>query len=44
MAEPINGARALAQTLVNCGVEVCFANPGTIYDLDLGPDQHEGHA
>lgn len=28
--EPImNGAQTLAQTLVNCGVEVCFANPGT---------------
>jgi len=25
----MNGAQTLAQTLVNCGVEVCFANPGT---------------
>ena len=25
----MNGAQALVQTLVNCGVEVCFANPGT---------------
>src|SRR5271166_6962729 len=24
-----NGAQSLAQTLVNCGVEICFANPGT---------------
>ena len=25
----MNGAQALLQTLVNCGVEVCFTNPGT---------------
>ena len=25
----MNGAHSLAQTLVNCGVDVCFANPGT---------------
>ena len=25
----MNGAQSLVQTLVNCGVEVCFANPGT---------------
>jgi acetolactate synthase-1/2/3 large subunit len=25
----MNGAQTLAQTLVNCGIEVCFANPGT---------------
>jgi acetolactate synthase-1/2/3 large subunit len=25
----MNGAQALLQTLVNCGVEVCFGNPGT---------------
>ena len=25
----MNGAQSLAQTLVNSGVEVCFANPGT---------------
>src|SRR5208283_5579012 len=25
----MNGAQSLAQTLVNCGVEICFANPGT---------------
>jgi acetolactate synthase-1/2/3 large subunit len=25
----MNGARSLLQTLLNCGVEVCFANPGT---------------
>jgi acetolactate synthase-1/2/3 large subunit len=25
----MNGAQALVQTLANCGVEVCFGNPGT---------------
>jgi acetolactate synthase I/II/III large subunit len=25
----MNGAQSLIQTLVNCGVDVCFANPGT---------------
>jgi acetolactate synthase-1/2/3 large subunit len=25
----MNGAQSLVQTLVNCGVEVCFSNPGT---------------
>ncbi len=25
----LNGAQSLLQTLVNCGVEVCFTNPGT---------------
>src|SRR6266496_5255747 len=25
----MNGAQALIRTLVGCGVEVCFANPGT---------------
>ena len=25
----MNGARALLQTLVDAGVNVCFANPGT---------------
>jgi acetolactate synthase I/II/III large subunit len=25
----MNGAQSLAQTLLNCGVDVCFANPGT---------------
>jgi acetolactate synthase-1/2/3 large subunit len=29
MNDEMNGARSLAQTLANCGVEVCFANPGT---------------
>jgi len=29
MNTEINGARSLLQTLLNCGVEVCFANPGT---------------
>jgi acetolactate synthase I/II/III large subunit len=25
----LNGARALIETLLDCGVQVCFANPGT---------------
>src|SRR5271154_6597293 len=25
----MNGAKSLVQTLVNCGVDICFANPGT---------------
>jgi len=25
----MNGAESLVQTFVNCGVEICFANPGT---------------
>jgi acetolactate synthase-1/2/3 large subunit len=25
----MNGAQSLVQTLVNCGVDICFANPGT---------------
>src|SRR6185503_20001784 len=25
----MNGAQALIRTLVDCGVDVCFANPGT---------------
>ena len=25
----MNGAQSVVQTLVNCGVELCFANPGT---------------
>src|SRR5208282_1776854 len=25
----MNGAQSLVQTLVDCGVEICFANPGT---------------
>ena len=29
MGHAINGAQSVVQTLVNCGVEVCFANPGT---------------
>jgi len=29
VSPPINGAQSVVQTLVNCGVEVCFANPGT---------------
>ena len=29
MNEKMNGAQSLARTLVNCGVDVCFANPGT---------------
>jgi acetolactate synthase-1/2/3 large subunit len=27
--QPVNGAHALIETLVGCGVGVCFANPGT---------------
>ncbi len=27
--EPMNGAQALIRTLVDCGVDVCFTNPGT---------------
>jgi acetolactate synthase-1/2/3 large subunit len=26
---PLNGAQTLAHTLVNCGIDTCFANPGT---------------
>lgn len=26
---PVNGAQALIQTLVDCGVDTCFTNPGT---------------
>ncbi len=29
MSKDLNGAQALVQTLVNCGVDTCFANPGT---------------
>jgi acetolactate synthase I/II/III large subunit len=29
MNSPLNGAQTLAQTLVNCGIDTCFANPGT---------------
>lgn len=29
MSNTLNGAQSVVQTLVNCGVEVCFANPGT---------------
>jgi hypothetical protein len=25
----MNGAQSLIRTLVNCGVDVCFGNPGT---------------
>ncbi len=39
----MNGAQALMQTLTRCGVEVCFANPGTsemhfVAALDHSPD------
>ncbi len=38
----MNGAKALVKTLADCGVEVCFANPGTsemqlVAALDLEP-------
>jgi acetolactate synthase I/II/III large subunit len=29
MSTELYGARALVQTLANCGIEMCFANPGT---------------
>ncbi|MBN2977191.1 acetolactate synthase large subunit [Pseudomonas sp. FP597] len=29
VTEAVNGAQSLVQTLDNCGVEVCFGNPGT---------------
>jgi acetolactate synthase-1/2/3 large subunit len=39
----MNGAQSLIQTLANCGVEVCFGNPGTsemhfVASLDSTPD------
>lgn len=38
----MNGAQSLVATLVNCGIEVCFANPGTsemhfVAALDASP-------
>ena len=41
----MNGAQALARTLADCGVEVCFANPGTsemhfVAALDETPQMH----
>jgi acetolactate synthase-1/2/3 large subunit len=38
----MNGAQSLVQTLVNCGVDVCFGNPGTsemhfVAGLDSAP-------
>ncbi len=40
-----NGAQALISTLVDCGVQVCFANPGTsemhfVAALDAVPQMH----
>ena len=40
-----NGAQALISTLVDCGVQVCFANPGTsemhfVAALDTVPQMH----
>lgn len=29
MKNSLNGAQSLVKTLVNCGIEICFANPGT---------------
>ena len=29
MGPTINGAQSVVQTLVNCGVDICFGNPGT---------------
>ena len=39
----MNGAQSLVQTLVNCGVDVCFGNPGTsemhfVSALDSSPE------
>src|ERR1700759_1013693 len=39
----VNGAQALIRTLAGCGVEVCFANPGTsemhfVAALDTAPE------
>jgi acetolactate synthase-1/2/3 large subunit len=39
----MNGAQSLVQTLVNCGVRVCFSNPGTsemhfVAALDSAPE------
>src|SRR5512136_2911796 len=39
----MNGAQSLVQTLVNCGVKVCFSNPGTsemhfVAALDSAPE------
>ena len=41
--EELNGAQSLVKTLVNCGVEVCFGNPGTsemhfVAALDSAPE------
>ena len=41
----MNGAQALIRTLAGCGVEVCFANPGTsemhfVAALDAVPEMH----
>jgi len=39
----MNGARALIETLANCGVELCLANPGTSeMHLVQGLDQVPG--
>src|SRR5947207_7250578 len=41
----MNGAQALIRTLVDCGVDVCFTNPGTsemhfVAALDAVPEMH----
>jgi len=43
----MNGAQALIRTLVDCGVDVCFTNPGTsemhfVAALDSVPDSATG--
>ncbi len=39
----MNGANSLIETLINAGVEVCFANPGTSeMQLVAAIDNHEG--
>ena len=30
----MNGAESLARTLVAGGVDVCFTNPGTVFDVE----------
>ena len=42
-ADGLNGAQSVIRTLINCGVEVCFGNPGTsemhfVAALDSAPD------
>ncbi|HIK84548.1 MAG TPA: hypothetical protein EYG08_05495, partial [Myxococcales bacterium] len=38
----MNGAQALIRPLVDCGVDTCFANPGTseMYFVAAGVEKH----